>query len=336
MAKENPFYKTLKHNYLFETVQQKIDEQKSPTSLINLGIGDIALPLIPSVSEAISDAAKEMTKELRGYGPSCGYDFLRTLIAENDYTSIEPEEIFISDGINREIINILELFDIDNQICMTDPSYPVYYDGCVMEGREKYITLLPETEENNFSPSPPEKFDIAFVCSPNNPTGVALDKDKLQKWVDAAISNQAIILYDNAYGAFIESKNVPKSIYEIDGAKKCAIEFRSFSKSAGFSGLRCGYTTVPLELGNIHSLWKRRCATISNGTSYPIQKGAAALYSKEGKIEVQKQIASYKKVANLLLTSLTKMGFTCYGGDRLSIYLAQNLYWLLEFFQSAP
>jgi LL-diaminopimelate aminotransferase len=336
MAKLNHHYQKLAGAYLFPEIEKRIEalKQKQPhASLLNLGVGDATVPLSPAVISALTAASKEMgdKKTFRGYGPSEGYLFLRQAIASTDYKDISPDEIFISDGANSDIANLQEIFSTENRIAVPDPAYPVYVDINVMAGRTRPllktgryggITYLPCTEKNDFQPQPPDgHVDIIYLCSPHNPTGIAMDKALLTSWVQYAKEHQAVILFDGAYEAFITS-GAPRSIYEIEGAKEVAIEVRSFSKSAGFTGLRCSYTVIPHQLkmrdaGAIHSLnalWRRRIETKSNGVSYPIQKAAAALYTPEGQKETRETVRSYSARAKLLRTGLEKLGYTVYGG----------------------
>src|SRR5581483_2457575 len=261
---------------------------------------------------------------MKGYGPSSGYAFLRSVIVSHEFSElgISTDEIFISDGANSDTVNILEIFGKSNIIGITDPTYPAYLDVSILQGHKK-ILLFPCLEENNFAPLPPQEHcDIIYLCSPNNPTGVAMNRDHLQAWVDYALREKALLLIDNAYEAFITSSDVPRSIFEIPGARECAIEFRSFSKSAGFTGLRCAYTilpkTVKAKLGRkmlpLHSFWDRRQATKFNGVAYPIQKGAEAVYSKEGQQETRAQINLYLAQAKRLKDGLSQLGYLCYGG----------------------
>ena len=339
MTKLNHHYSKLTSNYLFQEIEKKVSafRNKSPDAdLINLGIGDISHPLSPSITAALESASREMgaADTFKGYGPSQGYLFLREAIRENDYKGlpISTDEIFISDGAKNDIANLQEIFDIDNKVAMPDPTYPVYIDTNVMAGRTRPllknggyggIVYLPCDEQNQFIPELPNRpCDLIYLCSPNNPTGVAMEKKHLQKWVDYARENKAVILFDGAYEAFIRSPNCPRSIYEIEGATEVAIEIRSFSKTAGFTGLRCSYTVVPKALKllegrqwiSLYDLWKRRHDTKFNGVSYPVQKAAAAVYSKKGKEEVKALIDSYLEQATLLLKTLTKGGFKAYGG----------------------
>lgn len=330
MPKLNPFFTQLRKSYIFSTIEQKLRElkEKQPhLSVINLGIGDISQPLASVIGEAISRATLEMCqqKDLKGYGPSEGYLFLRKKICDEEYASLgfSPEEIFISDGINSDIVDIQDLFSPDSHVGVPDPAYPAYLDSSILEGRKHHVTTLACLEENNFLPKPPkESLDWVYLCSPNNPTGTAFTKEQWREWVDWAKKHQAILLVDAAYHAFIQSSDVPKSIYEIPGAKEVAIEFRSFSKQAGFTGLRCSYTVIPKDLTGmldgkaqaLHPLWMRRQAIKFNGVAYPIQKGAEAVFSKEGKEQINKQLHSYMQAAALLKKGLQDAGFSCFGG----------------------
>ncbi|HSX10643.1 MAG TPA: LL-diaminopimelate aminotransferase [Chlamydiales bacterium] len=336
MTKLNHHYQKLVGNYLFPEIERRIEilKQKQPNApLLNLGIGDATQPLSPAVTLALAAAAKEMGEKetFRGYGPSEGYLFLRRAIAENDYKDISPEEIFISDGANTDLGNLQEIFSVDNRIAVPDPAYPVYVDTNVMAGRTRPllktgryggITYLPCAEKQGFQPQPPDSHvDLIYLCSPHNPTGIAMDRELLTRWVKYAKEHEAVIFYDGAYEAFITS-DAPRSIYEIEGAKEVAIEVRSFSKSAGFTGLRCSYTVIPHQLkirdaGSVHSLhalWKRRVDTKTNGVSYPVQKAAEALYSPQGKKETSEILRNYTARAKVLLSGLQSLGYTVYGG----------------------
>lgn len=329
MVKLNSNFSRLKREYIFPIIEQKLAELKKShpdVKVINFGIGDIAMPLAPSIAAAISLAVEEMTQEkgMKGYGPHNGYAFLREAIARHEFShlGIGADEIFISDGANSDTVNILDLFSNASVIGITDPTYPAYLDSAILAGRKKIVSL-PCLPKHNFAPQPPKQHcDLVYLCSPNNPTGIAMTKSRLQQWVDYARKKQALILIDNAYEAFITSADVPRSIFEIPGAKECAIEFRSFSKTAGFTGLRCAYAilpkTVTARLGSkavsLHPYWDRRQATKFNGAAYPIQKGAEAVYSKIGQKETRAQIASYLAQAKKLREGLTKLGFICYGG----------------------
>ncbi len=324
MAEINSDYFCIDREYIFPIIEKKLAEHHRPT--INLGIGDISLPLAPTIAHAIRNAVDEMTKGtgLHGYGPSLGYDFLRTQIASELYNGIEPDEIFISEGANTDLANILDLFSNDNRIALPDPTYPVYLDSSIMAGYKDKITLLPCTGETNFLPMPPEQHcDIIFLCSPSNPTGQALTRTQLASWISYAQEHHAILIIDCAYRCFIRSEDVPQSIYELPGAKEVAIEINTFSKSAGFTGLRCGWSVFPktvrakLKEQNIslHQMWKQRQNTKSNGVSYPIQRGAQAALSKQGLVETRAQIAQYQQSSETLLNELTAMGQRCFGGE---------------------
>ena len=328
MVKSNPHFQKLRREYIFPIIEKKLSDLKlqSPNmEILNVGIGDVSLPLAPSIADAVSQAALEMASptSIRGYGPSEGYLFLRAAIVEHEYGNlrIHSDEVFISDGINTDIANALELFDATSRAAIPDPTYPVYLDSSLMAGRE--VILMPCTEETRFLPLiPSENIDILYLCSPSNPTGVAMNKKELTEFVNYAIEHQAIILYDNAYSAFITSSDVPASIYEIPGADTVALEFRSFSKSAGFTGLRCGYTIVPkgikVSQGNdsipLHSIWKKRQSIKSNGVSYPIQRGAESVFTAKGREETYLQVKNYLQAAQIFRQGLTTLQFTCYGG----------------------
>ena len=338
MIKINENYLNLQDSYLFSTIAKKVAEfqEKNPDKkVIKLGIGDVTLPIVPKVIEAIHKAADEMAikESFRGYGPEQGYDFLREKIVEFDYKKrgidIKKDEIFVSDGAKCDTANIQELFDKDNIIAITDPVYPVYLDTNVMAGRSgkfnektgkfEKVVYMPVKAENNFVPElPKEKVDIIYLCLPNNPTGTVLNKEELKKWVDYAIENEAIILFDSAYEAFISEENIPHSIYEIEGAKKVAIEFRSFSKTAGFTGVRCAYTVVPKELKigdiSVNKLWNRRQCTKFNGVPYITQRAAEAVYTEEGQRQIKENIAYYMNNAKIIREGLKEAGYTVYGG----------------------
>ncbi len=333
MVQLNKNYQNLQENYLFSTISKKVAEYQKMNpekSIIKIGIGDVTLPIPTIITDAMKNAAEEMShlETFRGYGPEQGYEFLREKIVEEDYKkrgiNLEIDEIFISDGAKSDTANFQELFSENNIIAITDPVYPVYLDTNVMSGRTgkftngKYekVVYMPVTKENNFEPElPKEKVDIIYLCFPNNPTGTVLNKQQLKKWVDYAIENESIILFDSAYEAFIEEENIPHSIYEIEDAKKVAVEFRSFSKTAGFTGIRCAYTVVPKEIKyELNKMWKRRQCTKFNGTSYIIQRGAEAVYSENGKSEIMKNIQYYKENAKIILEELKKVGILVYGG----------------------
>ncbi len=327
----NENFLKLQDNYLFSTIAKKVEkysQENKNNKIIKLGIGDVTRPVVPVVIEAINKATKEIgTKTgFKGYGPEQGYSFLRKAIIENDYKSrniiLKENEIFVSDGAKCDCGNILDIFSEKNTVAITNPVYPVYLDTNIMCGRK--IIYLPLTEKNNFIPEfPKEKVDIIYLCFPNNPTGTVLNKKELEKWVQYAKENKAIILYDAAYEAFITEENIPHSIYEIEGAKEVAIEFKSYSKTAGFTGLRCAYIVVPNELMgytkkgekiSINKLWNRRTCTKFNGVSYIIQRAAEATYSEEGKKQIKENIKYYQKNAKIIKEGLEEIGFVTYGG----------------------
>ena len=343
MIKINENFMNLQDSYLFSTIAKKVAEytEKNPDKkVIKLGIGDVTRPIVPAVIRAMKKAVEEQgTQEgFRGYGPEQGYDFLRKAIVENDYKSrgieIEEDEIFVSDGAKCDCGNIVDIFAQDNKVAITDPVYPVYLDTNVMSGRSgkwdedkniyENIVYLPVTAQNDFKPElPKEKVDMIYLCFPNNPTGTVLDKKELKKWIEYAKENKAVILYDSAYEAFITEENIPHSIYEVEGAKEVAIEFRSFSKTAGFTGLRCEYVIVPKKLKeykkkqeeiNLNKLWNRRTCTKFNGVSYVVQRGAEAVYCKEGKEQIKENINYYLENAKIIKEGLEKSGYTVYGG----------------------
>lgn len=327
----NENFLNLQENYLFSNISKKISEfqKKNPDKkIIKMGIGDVTKPIVPEVIKAIHKATDEMGDILnfKGYPPEQGYDFLVEQVIENDYKKrnidIRKSEVFISDGAKSDTGNIVDLFGKNNIIGITNPVYPVYLDSNIISGNEiRYITM---NKENNFIPEiPNKKLDIMYLCFPNNPTGTVINKEQLKQWVDYAIKNNAIIIYDSAYEAFIRDENIAHSIYEIDGAKSVAIEVRSFSKTAGFTGLRCGYTIIPEELEGftvnnekvkINKLWKRRQSTKFNGVSYIIQKAAEATYSEKGKKQISENIEYYLNNANLIYNGFKNMGYEVYGG----------------------
>jgi len=339
----NENYLKLKAGYLFPEISKRVNayiQNNSSCDIIKLGIGDVTEPLPKSCRDAMSKALNEMgTKDgFRGYGPEQGYPWLREKISDNEFISrgcqIAPEEIFVSDGSKCDSSNILDILGNDNSIAVTDPVYPVYVDSNVMTGRTgeslqdgtyQGLIYLPINEENNFLPEiPKRKVDILYLCFPNNPTGATITKVDLKKWVDYANQNNSLILFDAAYEAFIQDKDLPHSIYEIDGAKDCAIEFRSFSKNAGFTGVRCAYTVIPKNLSGLNSksekidlwsLWNRRQSTKFNGVSYIVQRGAEAVYSLEGKREVKCLIDFYMENAKIMKNKLQSSGYKVYGGD---------------------
>ena len=342
MALINEHYLKLKAGYLFPEIGRRVAkfaDENPDKKIIRMGIGDVTQPLAPSIIKAFHDGVDEMAKEdsFKGYGPEQGYAFLRELIAKNDYqdrgVNISAEEIFVSDGSKCDTGNIQEIFGADNIIAIADPVYPVYADTTVMSGKTgdcadngyfDNIVYMPCLEENGFVPKVPNaKADLVFLCFPNNPTGVVATKEELKKWVDYAKTNNSILLYDAAYEAFITEDGIPHSIYEIEGAKEVAIEFRSFSKTAGFTGTRCAFTVIPNELmatdkngvkHQVSKFWNRRQSTKFNGVSYPVQKAAAACYTTEGKKEIKEVIAYYLENARIMREELSKAGFTVYGG----------------------
>ena len=338
MFKINDNYLKLPGSYLFSTIGKKVAAYTAANpdkEVIKLGIGDVTLPLAPAVIKRLHSAVDEMAvkETFKGYAPDLGYEFLRNTIVENDYKArgcdIAADEIFVSDGAKSDSGNIGDIFAVDNKIAVCDPVYPVYVDTNAMAGRtgeynpetEKWsdVIYMPCTKENNFVPElPKEEPDIIYLCFPNNPTGTTITKDQLQIWVDYALKIGAVIIYDAAYEAYISSENVPHSIYECEGAKGCAIELRSFSKNAGFTGTRLGFTVIPKELkcGDVmlHSLWARRHGTKFNGAPYIIQAAGAAVYTEEGKKETKEQIAYYMNNAKIIREGLTGAGYEVYGG----------------------
>jgi LL-diaminopimelate aminotransferase len=343
MAKINENYLKLKASYLFSDIAKRIrafSEAHPDARIIRLGIGDVTQPLPPAVIKAMHEAVDEMARAetFRGYGPDYGYDFLIALIAKHDYgargVSVAPDEIVVSDGSKSDSGNIQEIFAADATIALTDPVYPVYMDSNVMAGRTgaadergRYagVTYLPCTADNNFEPQLPDRpVDMVYLCFPNNPTGSVLTKAALEKWVDWARQNGAVILYDAAYEAYIRDPAIPHSIYEVEGARECAIEFRSFSKSAGFTGTRCAFTVVPKEVMGrtasgdrvpLNGLWMRRQSTKFNAVPYVIQKGAAAVYSEDGQAQVKTLVDFYMENARIIRTGLQAAGLTVYGGQ---------------------
>lgn len=337
MLKVNQNFVKLPASYLFVDIKNKVNaftEQNPDMEIIRLGIGDVTRPLPKAVVKAMCDAAKEMgeAETFRGYGPEAGYAFLRDAIAKHDFQArgvdISADEIFVSDGAKSDTGSIGDIFGIDNVVAVCDPVYPVYVDTNAMAGRAgdyeegrgwNKIVYMPCKEENNFLPElPVQPVDMIYLCFPNNPSGVGITKAELKKWVDYALANQSIILYDAAYEAFITEPEMPHSIYEVEGAKKCAIEFRSFSKTAGFTGTRCAFSVIPKELVydgvSLNQLWDRRQSTKMNGVSYVVQRGAEAVYSEEGQKEVRANIAYYLNNAKIIREGLQKAGFTVYGG----------------------
>ena len=343
MALVNTHFLNLQDNYLFADIAKKVNAFKvthPKADVISLGIGDVTQPLCPAVIEAMHKAVDEMAhaETFRGYGPEQGYDFLREAILKNDFQlrgiRLDIDEIFINDGAKSDTGNFQELLHWDDYVGVTDPVYPVYVDSNVMigrtgtlrDGRWSNLAYLPATAENNFVPQIPEgrPLEVIYLCYPNNPTGTVITKAELRKWVNYALKNDALILYDAAYHAYIQDPDIPHSIYEIRGARKCAVEFRSFSKTAGFTGIRCGYTVVPKDLtltdddGNrisANKLWLRRQCTKFNGTSYVSQRAAEAIYSPEGKEQIQQTISYYMDNARRMLTTLRSLGYEVYGGE---------------------
>ena len=335
MFKINENYLYLNDSYLFSKIANKVEQFKFTNpgaDLIRLGIGDVTLPLPSSVIKAIHTSAEEMgsRETFKGYGPEQGYSFLRDKIVEIDYlrrgVEISPDEIFISDGSKSDTGNISDILGEDNVVAITNPVYPVYLDTTIMRIGPSNKILLLECEENNgFLPQLPEgQVDIVYLCYPNNPTGTVMTKTELKRWVDWALENESLILFDAAYEAYVQDENIPKSIYEIENAKQCAIEFRSFSKNAGFTGLRCSYTVVPKLLKtrltngseiSLNNLWNRRQSTKFNGTPYIVQRAAEATYTTEGQIEVRELVSYYMKNANIIRNGLINKGWIVFGGE---------------------
>ena len=338
MFKINDNYLKLPGSYLFSTIAKKVQAFQAANpdkEIIRLGIGDVTLPLAPVVIDTLHGAVDEMSKAetFHGYAPDLGYDFLRNAIADFDYkrrgADISADEIFVSDGAKSDSGNIGDIFSVDNKIALCDPEYPVYVDTNAMAGRtgdylpdkqkESIVIYMPCTAETNFAPElPKETPDIIYLCFPNNPTGSTITKDELQKWVDYANKVGAVIIYDAAYEAYISEENVPHTIFECEGARTCAIELRSFSKNAGFTGTRLGFTVIPKDLKSgdvtLHSLWARRHGTKFNGAPYIIQKAGAAVYTEEGQKQTGEQIAYYMNNAKTILEGLKSAGYTVSGG----------------------
>ncbi len=342
MITVNEHYSKLQASYLFSDIAKRVSryqEENPDKSIIKLGIGDVTKPLPPACIKAFHQAVDEMAVEegFRGYGPEQGYDFLRKAISENDFKArgadIAADEIFVSDGAKCDTGNFQELFAIDTVVALPDPVYPVYLDtnvmtgrtGSFIDGRYQGVVYLDSTSENNFVPAlPQEKVDLIYLCFPNNPTGSTISKSELKSWVDYARQNNAIILFDAAYEAFIRDDSLPRTIYEIEGAEEVAVEFRSFSKSGGFTGTRCAYTVVPKACKvytrdgtetSLHAMWNRRHCTKFNGVSYPVQRAAEALYSPEGKRQSKELVDYYMKNAEHIRSAMSDLGFTCVGGD---------------------
>ena len=338
MVTVNHNYLKLPGSYLFSTIGKKVrayKEENPDKEVISLGIGDVTQPLVPAIIDALHGAVEEMAhaETFHGYAPDLGYEFLRRAIAKNDYQDrgcdIAADEIFVSDGAKSDSGNIQEIFGTDNKVAVCDPVYPVYVDTNVMAGRtgeynrvrENFdgVIYMPCRKENGFLPEfPSEVPDLIYLCFPNNPTGSAITKDELQKWVDYANKNGCVIIYDAAYEAYISEENVPHSIYECEGARTCAIELRSFSKNAGFTGVRLGFTVIPKELArdgvSLHSLWARRHGTKFNGAPYIVQKAGEAVYSEAGKAQLKDQVGYYMRNAKLIHDELAKAGFSVSGG----------------------
>ena len=338
MFKINENYLKLPGSYLFSTIAKKVNAYQAEhldCKIIRLGIGDVTQPLAPAIITALHDAVEEMgdARTFHGYAPDLGYEFLRKAIAQNDYSDrgcdIQPDEIFVSDGAKCDSGNIQEIFSVDNKIAVCDPVYPVYVDTNVMAGRTgtydpktetwSDVIYMPCTAENGFAPQlPDETPDLIYLCFPNNPTGATITKAQLQEWVDYANRVGAVIIYDAAYEAYISETDVPHSIYECEGARTCAIELRSFSKNAGFTGVRLGFTVVPKDLKcgevSLHSLWARRHGTKYNGAPYIVQKAGEAVYSAEGKEQLKKQVAYYMNNAKVIYHGLKDAGYTVSGG----------------------
>jgi LL-diaminopimelate aminotransferase len=339
MTQINQNFLKLPGSYLFSEVARRISAYSAAhpdAKIIKLSIGDVTRPLAPAVIQAMHKAVDEMGtfEGFHGYGPEQGYDFLRNAIAQQDYKArgvdIQPGEIFVSDGAKSDCGNIGDIFGVDNVVAVCDPVYPVYVDTNAMAGRAgdyqeelgrwNKLVYMPCVEENGFTPVPPkEKVDIIYLCFPNNPTGAVASREQLKTWVDYANASGAVILYDSAYEVFISDENIPHSIFEIEGARTCAIEFRSFSKTAGFTGTRCGYTVVPMDLerggAKLNSLWNRRQTTKFNGTPYIVQRGAEAVYTPEGRAQIMEAIAYYKHNADVIREGLTAAGLQCFGGE---------------------
>ena len=342
MARINENYLKLQAGYLFPEIGRRVgafSKENPKASIIKLGIGDVTEPLVPAVVEAMNAAVDEMATQagFRGYGPEQGYDFLNETIREHDFAArgveLSADELFISDGSKCDSGNIQEIFGLDNIVALTDPVYPVYLDTNVMAGRSgpagddgKYagIVYMPATAENSFTPTPPDvPVDLIYLCSPNNPTGMAATREQLAMWVAYAKENSAVILFDAAYEGFISNPDIPHSIYEIEGAREVALEFRSFSKSAGFTGTRCAFTVVPKEVMGttaagdkvpLNGLWNRRHCTKFNGVSYPVQRAAAAVYTPEGRQQTRKIVSFYMENAVRIREGLADSGFEVFGG----------------------
>ena len=342
MARLNDNYLKLKAGYLFPEIAKRVRqfaEANPEAKVIRLGIGDVTRPLVPTILKAFHEGVDDLgrAETFHGYGPEQGYEWLINTIIDKSFkplgVDLKTSEVFISDGSKCDTANILDIFDISNKVAICDPVYPVYNDTNVMVGRSgeadakgyyEGLVYMPCTAENDFAPAyPAEKVDLIYLCYPNNPTGTVATKEQLKGWVDYARKNDAIILFDAAYEAFITEPGIPHSIYEIEGARECAIEFRSFSKTAGFTGVRCGLTVIPEELTattasgekvSLNKLWNRRQGTKFNGVSYPVQKAAAAVYSDEGWAQVKEVVAYYLENARIIRENLVAAGIECYGG----------------------
>ena len=338
MLRLNENFLNVKESYLFSEIAKKVNDysaQNPDKKIIRLGIGDVTLPLVPAVIEALHKAVDEMGAQetFRGYGPEQGYDFLREKIVDyykKNTIRLELDEVFVSDGAKSDVGNITDLFDKDNVVLIPDPVYPVYVDTNIMNGRK--IEFLNANANNGFCPLPEgnTKADIIYLCSPNNPTGACYTKEQLKTWVDYALENDAVILYDAAYEIFVQDENLPRSIYEIDGAKRCAIEFCSLSKTAGFTGTRCGYTIVPKDLKvkvnklkllkidsdvvEINKLWVRRQTTKFNGVPYIVQRGAEAVFTEEGQKQIMENINYYRANAKVIADTMDEIGIKYFGG----------------------
>ncbi len=320
-------YFNVGESYLFSTIAKKVNEYKEQNpdkEIIRMGIGDVTLPLCKAVTDAMHEAVDEMgnAQTFHGYGPEQGYGFLKSAIKayyEEKGVTLFEDDIFISDGAKSDLGNILDIFDKDNTALVPDPVYPVYVDTNIMIGRN--VKFMNASEENGFLPLPDDsvKADIIYLCSPNNPTGAVYTKEQLEKWVAYALKNNAVILFDSAYEAFVQDKKLPRSIYEIADAKKCAIEFCSFSKTAGFTGTRCGYTVVPSELvfegKSLNKMWLRRQTTKFNGVPYIVQKGAAAVFTADGRAQIKENIDYYLGNAKIMADTLKELGIWFVGGE---------------------
>lgn len=331
MAKFNENYLNLKDSYLFSEIAKRVNkfvEENPDNKVIRLGIGDVTLPLSPKVIESLHSAVDEMGKAetFRGYGPEQGYDFLRNAIKDyyaRNGVEVDTDEIFVSDGAKSDTGNITDMFDVDNTVLVPDPVYPVYVDTNTMNGRK--IIYMDANPDNNFlaMPDPSVHADIIYLCSPNNPTGAVYNKEQLKAWVDYALANEAIILFDSAYECFITEEDLPRSIFAIEGAKKCCVEFCSLSKTAGFTGTRCGYTVVPKEIEttasngtvmNLNKMWNRRQTTKFNGVPYIVQRAAATVFSVEGMAEAKAMINTYRKNAKIISDTMDELGVKYFGG----------------------